>query len=145
MDTKKALITEVRMVRINIINPKFLTDQHLIAEYNEMLMLVGYVKKYPCIKDIPERYVLGKGHMKFFKNKLLYIKKRHENIKKEMRKRNFKAEKTIYIEKFPKKLKNDFKPSEKDKKITNKRLMEKIESKLDDIGIMAEKEQKNLL
>ena len=35
------------MVRVNIINPNKLADQHLIAEYNEILMLLGYVRKYP--------------------------------------------------------------------------------------------------
>ena len=63
------------MVRINLINPKKLTDQHLIAEYNEILMLLGYVKKYPKLEKIPSKYNLGKGHMLFFKNKLKYLKK----------------------------------------------------------------------
>jgi deoxyribonuclease (pyrimidine dimer) len=64
------------MVRINIINPKYLTDQHLIAEYVEILMLLDYAKKNsPC--NIPKKYCLGKGHIKFFSNKVLYLKKRH--------------------------------------------------------------------
>ena len=37
-----------------ILNPKFLADQHLVAEYNEILMLVSYFKKFPEVKDIPK-------------------------------------------------------------------------------------------
>ena len=74
------------MVRVNLIPPRKLADQHLIAEYNEILMLLGYVRKYPMTEEIPKNYCLGKGHIKFFKNKLLYLKKRHENLKNEMKK-----------------------------------------------------------
>ncbi|MBW2991638.1 pyrimidine dimer DNA glycosylase/endonuclease V [Candidatus Woesearchaeota archaeon] len=114
------------MVRINIIDPKRLADQHLIAEYNEILMLIGHVRKFPKVYDIPKDYCLGKGHIKFFKNKLIYIKKRHEKIKKEMRKRGFKANKTIKLD-FKKELLNDWKP--KDKGCIKKRLIEKIKKK----------------
>ena len=58
------------MVRINLINPRYLADQHLIAEYDEILMLLGYVKRYPKIDDIPTNYCLGKGHIRFFKDKI---------------------------------------------------------------------------
>ena len=75
------------MVRINLVNPKNLSDQHLIAEYNEILMLISYIKRYPKLEGIPLNYCLGKGHMKFFKNKVEYLKKRHELIKNEMKKR----------------------------------------------------------
>jgi deoxyribonuclease (pyrimidine dimer) len=117
------------MVRVNIINPKYLADQHLIAEYDEILMLVGYVKKYPYLEDIPENYCLGKDHIKFFKNKLLYLKKRHELIKKEMRKRGFKTNKTLKVSGFKNKLKNDWISNKKDREIIKKRLIEKINKK----------------
>jgi deoxyribonuclease (pyrimidine dimer) len=114
------------MVRINLINPKKLADQHLIAEYNEILMLLGYVRKYPLEKDIPKEYCLGKGHIKFFKDKLLYLKKRHEILKKEMKKRGFIPTKTINPSEFSRSLRNDWDPSSKDFVIIKKRLREKI-------------------
>lgn len=58
------------MIRINLIDPVKLSDQHLIAEYNEILMLLGYVRKYHKVENIPENYKLGTGHIKFFKKKL---------------------------------------------------------------------------
>lgn len=117
------------MVRINLINPKKLADQHLIAEYNEILMLLGYVEKYPSIKNIPKKYVLGKGHIIFFKNKLKYIKKRFESIKKEMKKRGFNASKKINLNKFHSNNINDWKPNSKDIKLIKKRLKYKVEIK----------------
>lgn len=118
------------MVRVNLINPKYLADQHLIAEYDEILMLLGYVRRYPLVDDtIPKGYVLGKGHIKFFKNKLSYLKKRHEAVKAEMTKRRFKTNKTLNLEGFDKKLLNDWKPKKDDLKLIKTRLIEKINLK----------------
>lgn len=120
------------MVRINIINPKNLTDQHLIAEYDEMLMLLGYVKRYPEIKivkgksEIPEEYCLNTGHMRFFKDKLKYLKDRHELIKKEMRLREFKTNITINLKEYPRNLQNDWTPRNKDYGIIIDRITQKI-------------------
>ena len=117
------------MVRVNLINPFKLADQHLIAEYDEILMLLGYVKKYPNQIGIPNQYSLGKGHIKFFKNKLLYLKKRHELLRKEMKKRGFIPKKTINLKLFRKSLRNDWKPAERDFSIIKQRLIEKIRRK----------------
>lgn len=117
------------MVRVNIIEPARLSDQHLIAEYNEILMLLGYVKKYPNLVGIPKDYCLGKGHIIFFKNKLMYLKKRYELIKKEMVKRGFKPVKKINLSKFDKKLIKHWKPKEKDYKIIHNRLKYKLNKK----------------
>jgi deoxyribonuclease (pyrimidine dimer) len=115
------------MVRINLITPKNLADQHLIAEYDEILMLVAYIKKYPKIENIPDAYCLGMGHMKFFKDKLLYIKNRHENIKSEMKKRGFKINKTINLDLYNKENIKDWKPNKSDLDIIKKRIISKIE------------------
>lgn len=117
------------MVRINLLNPKQLTDQHLIAEYNEILMLIGHVKKFPRIKSMPEDYCLGKGHITFFKNKLLYLKKRHEELKKEMRKRGYAANKTIDLYIFHSNLLRDWKPKSCDKQLIRKRIIGKLKKK----------------
>lgn len=119
------------MVRINIINPKFLADQHLIAEYDETLMLLGYVKRYPKLEleKIPKNYKLGKGHILFFKNKLKYLEKRFQIIKNEMKKRGFSTNMNINLKKFDRKLIHDWKPKSSDKEIIKKRLIEKINLK----------------
>jgi deoxyribonuclease (pyrimidine dimer) len=117
------------MVRVNIINPKYLADQHLVAEYNEILMLVAYIKKYPSLSNIPIKYCLGKGHMKFFKNKVLYLAKRHETLKKEMNKRVFIATKKIKLSDFRLNNKKDWKACSEDKEVIKKRLIEKLKLK----------------
>ena len=117
------------MVRVNLIEPIQLADQHLIAEYNEILMLIGYVKKYPKKENIPENYLLGKGHILFFKDKLNYLKKRHEIIKKEMKKRGFKTEKIINLSSFEGSLINDWVPKKKDFEIIKERIKYKINLK----------------
>lgn len=119
------------MVRINLINPRFLADQHLIAEYNEILMLFGYVRKHPYthFDQIPKSYRLGQGHILFFKNKLKYLEKRFELIKKEMARRGFSAKRRINFEGIDKKLLKNWKPFNTDKKIIKKRLIYKINLK----------------
>ena len=82
------------MVRINLLPPNLLLDQHLLAEYNEILMLCGYVKKqYPFIDGRPEEYCLGKGHIKFFSNKMTYLIHRFNSIREELTDRGYSVEK----------------------------------------------------
>jgi len=117
------------MVRINLISPERLTDQHLIAEYNEILMLIGHIKKHPKINSQPKEYCLRKGHINFFKNKIKYLKNRHELIKKEMKKRKFQTNKTIKLSQFKKEQKNNWKPKTKDFAIIEKRITSRIKQK----------------
>lgn len=126
-----ALMVPTIMVRVNLINPELLADQHLVAEYNEMLMLVSYIRRYPELDSIPAGYTLGKGHMRFFKDKVLYLKKRHELIKAEMRGRGFATNKSIVLKGFPRQMLNDYKPSKAEKDIIKKRLIEKLRLKPD--------------
>ncbi|PIZ51623.1 hypothetical protein COY27_02820 [Candidatus Woesearchaeota archaeon CG_4_10_14_0_2_um_filter_33_13] len=117
------------MVRVNLVNPKKLADQHLIAEYDEILMLVAYIKRYPEVDGIPEEYCLGEGHMRFFKNKLDYLKKRHELIKKEMKKRNFQVNKTVDLQGFNEKNKGNWIAKKEDLNLIKKRIITKLRLK----------------
>jgi deoxyribonuclease (pyrimidine dimer) len=117
------------MVRINLVRPEKLSDQHLIAEYNEILMLIGHIKKFPKINNPPKNYTLGKGHINFFKNKIKYLKDRHELIKKEMKIRRFETNKTISLSQFKKEQKENWKPKKEDFKIIKKRIINKIRLK----------------
>jgi len=117
------------MVRVNLINPKHLADQHLVAEYLEILMLVGYVKKHPALDNIPPTYRLGPGHIRFFKNKLAYLRKRHDRLKAEMKKRGYKPSKELIISCFDKQHCKDWRPTAKDKAIIKDRLIERVKRK----------------
>jgi len=131
------------MVRVNLISPKLLSDQHLIAEYNELLMLRGYIKKYPKLTEIPKNYCLGKGHMMFFKNKAGYLKQRHEQIKMEMKKRGFATRVNFNISQLPKNLIKNWKPKHGDLNIIKARIIWKINNKPNYYRYYGEKKSKN--
>lgn len=71
------------MTRVNLVDPKYLADQHLFAEYRELkhvpksLLRSLKTRKWEDIKkEIPKEFTLGKGHVKFFWNKMRYILER---------------------------------------------------------------------
>lgn len=84
------------MTRINLIPPRSLSTKHLVAEYREITRLPNNLKKSLNRKstpfsfdEIPKQYVLGKGHVKFFYNKMYFLKKRFEKIVHEMLRRGY--------------------------------------------------------
>ena len=83
------------MTRINIVHPSELTDQHLIAEYREITMVPGSLKRTLVSKvgyqesKVPERYTLNSGHVYFFYNKGRYLHRRYDELIKEMKLRGF--------------------------------------------------------
>lgn len=83
------------MTRINLVDPSQLTSKHLMAEYRELPRIFTSVRKLyesgKTIKDvnIPEQYVLGQGHMKFFYDKLSWLAFRYSCIKIELEHRNY--------------------------------------------------------
>jgi deoxyribonuclease (pyrimidine dimer) len=117
------------MVRINLIDPKALADQHLVAEYNEMLMLVGYVHKYPDLSGIPHRYTLGTGHIRFFKDKLGYIQKRFARVKREMVSRGFRPTKELDLSGFGSCHTRQWTPRKEDYHIIRRRLADRLRMK----------------
>lgn len=83
------------MTRINLIDPSVLSDKHLIAEYHELPRIFTLVEKAsvagrtPDDYHIPSQYVLGKGHVTFFYDKLNFLLERFLLINSEMERRNF--------------------------------------------------------
>ena len=126
------------MTRINIISPSELTDQHLIAEYREIFMVAGSLKRTLISKSgfveskVPKNFTLNSGHVYFFYNKGKYLYKRYNLIIKEMKSRGFKPDQNRV---FPKdifimnNLLNDWEPNQSDIKIIRKRINEKIAMK----------------
>ena len=125
------------MTRINIIPPSELTDQHLIAEYREITMVPGMLKRTLNSKTglhlnkIGKQYTLNKGHVYFFYNKGEYLDKRYNELVNEMKLRGFKPnpDRRFPSEVFIDGLYNDWSPSLNDQKIIRQRIKEKIEKK----------------
>jgi len=128
------------MTRINLVNPRELSDQHLVAEYREIFMvgssLQRSIKSKNWIKtknNIPDEFTLNKGHVTFFYNKGMYLDKRYSLLVKEMKRRGMNPDPKRKFKKsqWPKYLYNDWKPKNKDLKIIRKRIEEKINLKPD--------------
>ena len=65
------------MTRINLVPPEELCDQHLLAEHRELTRIPNAVAKGKYhLKGQPAEYKLGEGHVRFFFNKLAFLKKR---------------------------------------------------------------------
>lgn len=78
------------MTRINVVPAKELCDQHLLAEHRELTRIPNCVNsgKYK-LTDIPNAYVLGTGHVKFFTNKLKWLRIRYDSLHEECLHRKF--------------------------------------------------------
>jgi deoxyribonuclease (pyrimidine dimer) len=121
------------LTRINIIPVEELTDQHLMAEYREIFMVGSALQRSLKSKNwnpkrIPRKFRLGSGHVMFFYDKGRYLFNRYDEIRKELKKRNFKLDKSrqFKISQFPEDYYNDWKPSTEDEKIIRKRIEERI-------------------
>jgi deoxyribonuclease (pyrimidine dimer) len=62
------------------LQPSTLSNSHLLAELRELPRVFSYVLKYGVPKDIPKSYTMGKGHVKFFTNKLNFLLSRWEEL-----------------------------------------------------------------
>jgi len=117
------------MARINVgVNPKYLSDQHLVAESVEITMITGALRKdgYVVKGKIPNKFPMGTGHMNFFKNKLVYLKRRLDSVNDEMYNREFKPGTHIDLKLFPTKLKNDWTPTLQDSMLVRKRIADRL-------------------
>jgi len=77
------------MVRVNLLPPNSLTNEHLFAERVEILMLLSFIDKHPK-GNIPDKYCLGKGHMSFFRDKKDYLIDRYCRLMVEIKQRQGK-------------------------------------------------------
>ena len=69
------------MTRINLVPPEELCDQHLLAEHRELTRIPNAVAKGKYhLKGQPAEYKLGEGHVRFFFNKLAFLKKRYDAL-----------------------------------------------------------------
>ena len=78
------------MTRINVgVKPSELTGKHLLAEHREIKRIPNCIKKGRYkMTGIPNKFKLGTGHVKFFYNKLLFLKNRYIEIYNECKKSN---------------------------------------------------------
>ncbi|MAO08072.1 MAG: deoxyribonuclease [Alteromonas sp.] len=113
------------MTRINCgIPPAELTDKHLLAEHREIKRIPNTIKSGKAkVENIPRVFTLGKGHVKFFYDKLYYLHIRYVLLYTECIKRGFKV--TFYggaFEGLPDHLYRDYCPTTEDERIIRERI-----------------------
>ena len=116
------------MTRINVdIPPADLVNQHLIAEHREIKRIPNCIAKGKYnMEGIPDKFKLGAGHVKFFYNKLLYLKNRYTSLYNECIKRGFNVQNYIGAwDNVPQELMNDYKVEPNDIIIIKKRIDER--------------------
>lgn len=119
------------MTRINCgIPPAELTDKHLLAEHREIKRIPNMINKGRAnLENIPEKFTLGKGHVRFFYDKLLYLHNRYEQIRDECLRRGFNV--TDYAEAFMVEPENehlirDYTPTKEDIQLVRKRIRDRL-------------------
>lgn len=86
---------QIIMTRINLIPVTELADQHLMAEYRELPMIMGSLKRTLESKDgwqkkkVSPQYTLNKGHVYFFTNKKSFLVNRFAALVEELKRRKY--------------------------------------------------------
>ena len=121
------------MTRINAgIKPAELTDKHLLAEAREIKRIPNCINSgRNSMEGQPDTFKLGTGHVKFFYDKLLYLKNRYDSIYEECVSRGFNV---TYFgsawEGVPDHLMNNYKPTLNARLIVQERIRERLNKKL---------------
>jgi hypothetical protein len=117
------------MTRINSSIPvQELCDSHLLAEHREITRVPNTIRTgRAIIKDIPKKFTLGTGHVKFFYNKVGFIQKRYNQLYDECVARGFDVEpKHNSFDDIPKQLMNDWEATTESNLLIKQRIQERL-------------------
>ena len=117
------------MTRINAgIHPSELCDRHLLAEHREIKRIPNMVKSGKAkLSGIPTEFTLGQGHVRFFYDKIGYLKRRYLEIRRECISRGFRvADYGGSFEGIEPGLMNDWHPGEREREMIRKRIDERL-------------------
>lgn len=113
------------MTRINAgIKVEELSNSMLFAEYREVKRIPNTIKSGKAvIKNIPTEFKLEKNHVKFFYDKVLYLKRRSDALYIECLKRGIKAEDySDCYEDIPPHLFNDWRETKNSRELLKERI-----------------------
>jgi len=123
------------MTRINLVPVEELCDQHLLAEHRELKRipncLIKGILRYDYV-DRPAAFTLGKGHVKFFTNKLGWLWRRYNQLHAECLRRRFDVSyqfRNMELEFNGFKLNDTWEPTDADIAISRARIQSKMPSK----------------
>lgn len=112
--------------------PELLLDQHLVAEYRELHIPLASLRarNWRYVSPIPPILVLGKGHISFWRDKQLYLARRHSAIVEEMHKRGFRTNYTVWdLDDVPEEFLHDWNPTIRDSLLLRDRILQKVAMK----------------
>ena len=117
------------MTRINVgVKPSELTNKHLIAEHREIKRIPNCIKSGRfSLKGQPSAFTLGTGHVKFFYDKINYLKLRYLSLYEECINRGFNV--TDFSDAFnriPKEFMGNYTATERDREIILERIAERL-------------------
>lgn len=127
-------------MRGNLVPVIELMDQHLMAEWRELKMVPAALRKSlrsrsveKILDSIPPSYVLGKGHITFWYNKLTFLTDRYALLTTELLARGYNLQYRGGFETFtkdlPKVFFNQYFPTTAEIEISRARILEKIAMK----------------
>lgn len=133
------------MTRVNLIPTIELFDQHLMAEYREIPMVIGSLKRSLKSVDydveklktrIPESYTLNNGHVTFFYDKGKWLHQRYLDCIEELYRRKFeilpeKRNTDWNVFKENNLWKTNWNPTIRDISISRKRIVARVKEKPD--------------
>lgn len=121
------------MTRINVVPVKDLTDQHLMAEYRELPMVLASARRSkPQGYKGTDRYTLNKGHVMFFYNKKRWLLNRWLELITELYDRKYNIDPSARVvdwtqlDKFPQ---VEWAPDSHAVSVNQQRLDERINAK----------------
>jgi deoxyribonuclease (pyrimidine dimer) len=127
------------MTRINSnVDPKQLMDQHLMAEYRELPMVLASLRRSlktqserEVLKKIPPKFTLNKGHVLFFYNKLTFLRNRYDRLVSELHNRGYNLDqgRVLDLNGIPSTFFNDWSATPTDDAVLEQRIKEKIAMK----------------
>lgn len=149
------------MTRINLVPPEELMDQHLFAEFREIKMVPkslrrslraaeardvkahGYRDAYVqalmgqaiVLAAVPQAYTLNTGHVSFFYDKAIYLRKRYAALKQELDRRgiNYNRDSLLdpdgVFDALDERFRKDYEPTPEALALVRARIAEKIAMK----------------
>lgn len=119
------------MTRINsAISVKCLTDEHLLAEHREIKRLPFCLQqaiKSGSINRIPSEFTLGKGHVLFFIDKMMFTLKRYCAVHNECIMRNFNVQRFSELwDSVPIQYLGEYTPTQEEHDLLVERITERI-------------------
>lgn len=126
------------MTRVNVIEPRLLTDQHLMAEYREIPMVPASLKRSKNSKrglslvDQPKEYTLNKGHVKHFYDKGKWLYRRYYSLVDELVKRGYNVDpqsRNVKWDAYDQSLFNDWEVTQQAVDINLERILERVKQK----------------